>query len=116
MERVNLRGSTTTTTAATTKTSSSTHADGPLGQNSKVHKDHRHLCERREKLNKSAGMPHPILHPDVAHAQMEESSVIRFSEDSRPMFSPIPRNSSSDAEGDDSPRGVSSSSSSSGSK
>ncbi|KAK7088375.1 hypothetical protein V1264_022301 [Littorina saxatilis] len=51
--------------------------------------------------------PHPIIHPDVAHAQMEENSLIRFNEDSRPMFSPIPRNHSPDAEGDDSPRPMS---------
>ena len=96
MDRVNLHATKTTT-----------HSDsGSRAQNSKVHKDHRHLCERREKLNQTK--PHPILHPDVADAQIEENSVIRFSEDSRPMFSPIPRNSSSDAEGEDSPRAVTS--------
>ena len=98
MERVNVRAA----------KASTTHTDGPTPQNSKVHKDHRHLCERREKLNQSKPMPHPVLHPDVALAQMEENTVIRFCEDSRPMFSPVPRNSSSDAEGEDSPRAVSS--------
>ena len=66
--------------------------------NQKEKHQHHHRHHHRK--------PNPILHPDVAHAQCEEVSRFRFSEEARPMFSPIPRNLSSD--GEDSPRPTSS--------
>ncbi|KAL8591294.1 hypothetical protein ACOMHN_041635 [Nucella lapillus] len=62
-------------------------------------------CEKREKLHQQKKISgHPRIHPDVEHAQHgKEKRVFRLCEDSRPMFSPIPGNTS-DVEGEDSPR------------
>ncbi|KAL8576935.1 hypothetical protein ACOMHN_065662 [Nucella lapillus] len=87
-----------------TRTPNSSATLETLPQNSKS-KDLPHLCERREKQQHQRKCPNPIVHPDVAQAQTEESVSFRCNEDSRPMFSPIPVNFSSD--GEDSPRGFS---------
>ncbi|XP_076452314.1 uncharacterized protein LOC143287955 [Babylonia areolata] len=69
-------------------------------------KDDPQLCATRDPQHQQQWRkkcPHPLVHPDVAQAQTGEGKgTFRYSEDSRPMFSPIPGNLSSD--GEDSPR------------
>ncbi|KAK7506138.1 hypothetical protein BaRGS_00002860 [Batillaria attramentaria] len=62
----------------------------------------RHLFERRERVVEGRVSPRPaVVHPNIGHAQTESEHVFQFAEDSRPMFSPVPREM---PDGEDSPK------------